>query len=377
MTKIIGIICEYNPLHNGHIYHINKIKEMFPDSIIILVTNGYFSQRGEINILNKLDKINSSLNHNIDLIVELPFVFATQSADIFASGAIQILNTLNIDTLVFGSEINNIETLKKIATIQDSTKYNNLLKEFLDKGINYPTAISKAISKLTNKNINTPNDLLGISYIKAIKHLNSNIEAISIKRTNDYHSLNSDNRIISGTAIRNLIKENKNINDFVPKDIFDLNLKYIDLNNYFDLLKYKILCEKENINKYQTVDEGIENRILKYISKCNNTDDLISVIKTKRYTYNKICRMFIHILCSFTKEEANRNKKIEYIRILGFNNNGQKYLNKIKKNVSIPIISKLGKQEFEQLLIEKRVTDIYNLKSNIIINEYKEIPIRK
>lgn len=377
MTKIIGIVCEYNPLHNGHIYHINKIKEMFPDSIIILVTNGYFTQRGDISILSKTDKIKTSLNHNIDLIVELPFVFATQSADIFASGAIQILNELSIDTLIFGSEIDNIDILKRLANVQDSIEYNNLLKKYLDDGINYPTAISKALFDITKTNINKPNDLLGISYIKAVNKINSKIDVLCIKRTNDYHSLDTHTEISSASAIRKLVKEQKSIDSFVPKDIADLKIKYIDLNNYFGLLKYKIICEKENIKIYQTVDEGIENRIIKYISKCSTIDELINNVKTKRYTYNKLCRMFIHILCSFTKEEASRNKKIQYIRILGFNDNGRKHLNKIKKEISIPIISKLGKQDYEQLLIEKRINDIYNLKSINKINEYKEIPIYK
>ena len=376
MTKIIGIICEYNPFHNGHLYHINKIKEMFPGSIIILVINGYFTQRGNLSIMTKEQKTIVALDNNIDLVIELPFVFGTQSSDLFANGSIQILDKLKTDIIVFGSELNEIDTLIKLANIQNTEEYNNLVKKYLDSGINYPTAMSKALKTLTKLEITTPNDLLGISYIKAINDVKSNIIPYSIKRTNDYHSLNTNDEIISGSAIRNLLKENKDISKYVPYDVYNLQLQYVDLNNYFDLIKYKIINEQEHINKYQTVDEGIEYRLLKYINDCNSTDELINKVKTKRYTYNKIQRMLVHILCSFTKEEA-KNKKIEYIRILGFNDSGRKYLNKIKKDIDIPIISKLSNQNFNQLDIENRVTNIFNIKQLNKVNEYKTFPIYK
>ena len=372
MTKIIGIICEYNPFHNGHLYHLQKIKEKFPDSLIILVLNGYFTQRGDLSILTKEEKVKISLNYNIDLVVELPFVYGTQSSDIFANGSIQILDKLNVDYLIFGSELDDIETLKKLANIQNTDKYNKLVKEYMDNGLNYPTATSNALKELSNIKIDKPNDLLGLSYIKAINNLHSTIEPISIKRTNDYNSLDINNNVVSATAIRNLLKENKDISKYIP---YQKQIKYIDLNNYFDLIKYKILTEKD-LNKYQTVDEGIEYRIIKYINQVNTIDELISKVKTKRYTYNKIQRMLVHILCSLTKEEASNITNIEYIRILGFNKNGQKYLNKIKKDLNIPIISKLSDNNFKQLNIENRVTNIYNIKKHNI-NEYKSFPIIK
>ena len=330
MNKSVGIICEYNPFHNGHIYHLNKVKELFKDYTIILVLNGYFTERGELSIMTKEEKTNIALEDGIDLIVELPFVFGTQSSDLFASGAIQILNKLKVDSILFGSELDDINTLKKLVDIQNTNDYNNLVKEYLESGINYPTAMSKALKKLSNIEITTPNDLLGLSYIKAINEFNNTIKSYSIKRTNNYHSLNINSNIISASSIRNLLKNNEDISNYVPNSIAKLNLKYIDLNSYFDLIKYKIINEKNNLNIYQTVDEGIEYRLLKYINECNNVYELIEKVKTKRYTYNKIQRMLVHILCSFTKEEAKKCKAIEYIRILGFNDKGRLYLNKIK-----------------------------------------------
>ena len=143
----IGIICEYNPFHYGHKYHINEIKKMYPDSMIILVMSGPFTQRGDASILNKWDKARIALDNNVDLVIELPFVFATQGADIFSHGAIEILKYLKVDKLVFGSESNNIRELKDLAMSALNNKaYDILVKDYLSKGVNYPTALSKALS---------------------------------------------------------------------------------------------------------------------------------------------------------------------------------------------------------------------------------------
>lgn len=363
----VGIICEYNSFHNGHLYHLKKVKEMFPNDTIILVTNSYFTQRGDISVVNKWDKTKLCLDLGIDLVVELPFVFATQSADVFARGSIEILNALKVDKLVFGSESNDIELLKNIASIK---KYE--IKKYLNLGYSYPKSIGLF---LENKGIllTSPNDILGVCYIKEIKRLKSKIEPICIKRTNDYHSTKLS-KVTSATAIRKALYENKNIDKFVPKEC----LKYIDkhfIDEFFNTIKYKILTT--DISKYQTVDEGIEYRLKKYIISCNNLEEFINMVKTKRYTYNKIKRMLIHILCEFTKIEA-KNLELEYIRILGFNNKGKKYLNKIKKEIDIPIITKYKK--FKNLDIEIRSTYVYASllnRNELIKREYKKIIIKE
>lgn len=373
--KSVGIICEYNPFHNGHLYHINKVKEIFPDYTIILIQSSSFTERGEVSIINKFDKTKIALNYGVDLVVELPFVFSTQSADIFAKGSLSLLNHLNCEYLVFGSESNDINSLKELAKIQlKNKKYDKLVKKYMDDGINYPTAMNKALNDLGGKSISNPNDLLGLSYIKEIIKNNYNITPVSIERTNDYHSLKTNNKIISASAIRNLIKNKKRFKKYVPS----LSYKYINKNNLdtklFELLKYKINSDN-NLSLYQTVDEGIENRITKYINSTTSLDELISKIKTKRYTYNKISRMLIHILCNFTKEEANKFKEITYIRILGFNDKGKNYLNTIKKNSSIPIITNPKNSNDEMLNLEHRVTNIYNVVTNNNIKDQLEKPI--
>ncbi len=356
----VGIICEYNPFHNGHLYHLNKIKEMFDNPTIILVMSGNFTQRGDSSIINKWDKTSIALELGIDLVIELPFEFATQSADIFAYGACFILNKLKVDYLVFGSESNDINMLTNIAKVQLTNEYESLVKKYLNKKYNYPTSLSKALNEFGFYNINTPNDILGLSYIRELIKLNSSIKPITIKRTNDYNDKNLSNNITSANSIRENINK-IDISPYVPKIVLKyLNKDLYFIEDYFPYLKYKILSEIDNINIYQTVDEGIENKIKKVISKSNTYEELINNIKSKRYTQSKIKRMLLHILVSFTKEEASKRKEVKYIRILGFNKKGQKYLNKIKKDIDIPIITKFKKE----LEFELKITSIYSIINN-------------
>lgn len=379
--KKIGIICEYNPFHNGHLYHISKIKEMFDDSLIILVMSGNFTQRGEASIIPKYSKCDIALLSGIDLVIELPFIFATQSADVFAKTSIEILDKLNVDYVVFGSETNDINKLTMLAKTQiNNKKYDKLVKEYLDKGVNYPTALSKALYQLTDKKIDKPNDILGVSYIREILKLNSNITPICIKRSNDYNSIELNDNITSASSIRYALSNGDDVKNYVPEYVYDYLKNPIFTKNYFNLLKYKIMTEN-TLEEYQTVDEGIQNRIKKCIINSKDLDDLILKVKTKRYTYNKLSRMFIHILCNLKKEEVKKYNKISYIRVLGFNIKGRNYLNEIKKDIDIPIITNFSRTNDPILDIEMRSTCVYASilnekdKINLIESEYKDFPI--
>jgi predicted nucleotidyltransferase len=322
---------------------------MFPNHSITLVLSPSFTERGEISIINKWDKTKIALESGVDLVLELPFPFATQSADLFAKGAVQILEYIGCEYVVFGSESNDIELLNNLADIQlNNSEYDKLVATYLQEGVNYPTALSKALKTISKTNITEPNDSLGLSYVREIKKANFAIKPLTIQRTNDYHGLQINSNIVSASAIRNLIKENKDINNFVPSYV----PQYINYNNYeqklFELLKYKIASDN-NLNIYQTVDEGIENRIISNLQNSTTLEELIKNIKTKRYTYNKISRMLIHILCSFTKVQANKMKNIEYIRVLGFDKKGQSYLKQNKKNSIVPIITNCKSTDNEML----------------------------
>ncbi len=351
---MVGIIAEYNPFHNGHLKQINMVKEMFPNDIITIVLAGNFLNRGDVSVIDKWDKTKLALEYGVDIVVELPFVFATQASDYYAYGGVKTLNLLKADYLVFGSESNDLNNLIKIA----NTNINNEeLKNNIKKGYNYPKSIACSI----NSNIDSPNDLLGISYIKAINKINSNIKPITIKRTNNYHSLDINSNIISASAIRNLVKNNKNIDKYVPSK----TLKYIknrSLNDYFYILKYKIM--NEDISKY--VDIKINNRLKKVINDCNNINELISKVKTKNYSYNYIKRSLVHILCEF----ETKHYDVSYVRVLGFNNKGQEYLKSIKKDV------KLITNYCNILEYELKVSNIYNMFDKEYINKELNKPIK-
>lgn len=319
--QIIGLIVEYNPLHNGHIYQIQKIKELYPDSIIILILNGYFLERGEISYMTKETKVKLALENHVDIVLELPCVFGTQAADIFAYESIKILNEFKINILVFGSECNDINLLDNIAKKQEDEYFNNKVKEYLDKGFNYPTSLAKALD--LNSIIN-PNDLLGISYIKAINKINKKIKPISIKRTSSYHDTNSTENIVSASNIRNKIDNNLDIKKYTP--YYNLIIKP-NKDIYFKLIKFAII-NNYNLNKYLDVTEGIDYRLKKVIKQVNNLEELIMKVKSKRYTYNRINRMFIHILLGIEKN----TKTDTYIRVLGFNKTGQNYLKSLDIN---------------------------------------------
>ncbi|MBQ2639360.1 MAG: nucleotidyltransferase [Bacilli bacterium] len=369
----VGIIAEYNPFHNGHLYHLEKIKEMYKDDTIILVLSGNFTERGDVSIIDKWKKTEIALKAGIDLVVELPFPFATQSADYFSYGAITLLEKLKVEKLVFGSESDNLEDIKLIAEEQiNNPEFEKLVKVYSKLGENYPTALSKTLYDLTNKSIKDPNDLLAISYIKTIIENNYKIKPISIKRTNDYHNSNIESNISSATAIRKALEEDRNIKETVPKFVIPYlkDLHFID--DYFKYLKYKIITE-DDLSIYHGVDEGLDKLLKKEILNSNNYNELINNIKTKRYTYNKISRMLLHILCNFTKEKANSFRNIDYIRVLGFNDKGKKYLNKIKKQVDVPIISKMTREKSTMLEYELETTKIYALGNNLfslVENEY-------
>lgn len=359
----IGVIAEYNPFHNGHLYHLNKVKEMFPDSELILVLIGNFTQRGDVSIINKWDKTKIALDYGFNLVVELPFNFSISSANIYAKGAIDILNLLNCDYLVFGSETNDIELLKNIVNETNNNKeYNKKIKEYIDKGYNYPTSCSLALQDISNILIDKPNDVLALEYVRNIINTNSKITPISIKRNNNYHSDKIIGEIASATSIRKNINNKELIKKTMPEISLNL-INNININDYFNYLKYEIIIN-DNLDEILDVDEGIENKLKKEVLSCNSIDELITRVKSKRYSYSKIKRMLIHILCKVKKDYC---KDIKYIRVLGFDNKGQKILKECK-DINIPIITKFKKEHYELMKDDIKASKIYSLITNYDIN---------
>ena len=374
----IGIVCEYNPFHYGHLHHLNEIKKMYPNSNIILVLSGWITERGDLSLIDKFKKTDIALNYGVDLVVELPFKYI-QSADYFAMGSVKILNELKCDTIVFGSESNNVDELISLAHIQLNNKeYDSLVKKYLEEGINYPTAMSKALKTISGKTVDTPNDILGLSYVKEIIKNNYNIKPITIKRNSNFNSKSIEGKITSASSIRELIKNNKRFKKYVPSYSYKYLKDCIFIDDYFDLLKYKIISTND-LTIYNGVDENIENRIKKFIYDSNNLDELLNKIKTKRYTYNRLKRILTYILLSITKEDCN-NLDLEYIRVLGFDKKGKDLLNKIKKDIDIPLLTNYDDKYLNKDLkiytiisLNKKIRN----KKSFIEKEYKEKPIIK
>jgi len=374
--KVIGIVTEYNPFHNGHIYQLEKIREMYPDCIIVIAMSGNYTERGEISIINKWDKASISINHGVDIVLEIPFIFSNQSADTFSYAALKMLNEFSVDTLVFGSESNDKEMLIKAASVQlDNKEFDSLVKKYMDNGENYPTSLNKAIEELTGISINNSNDLLAVSYIKEILKNNYKIDIVPIKRTTSFLDIESEDNIVSAFNIRNKLKNNIDVSKYLPKDSLE-KIELYDEDKLFNLLKYKIVSENNSLDKYHLISEGIHNRVYNAVLASTSYEELVENIKSRRSTYNKVNRILINILVGFTKSEANNFRDLEYVRILGMSKNGRNHYSKIKKNVSIHVISKF--ENFSSAQVELRASMVYSmLVSSDISSEIKNIPYFK
>lgn len=368
--EVIGLIAEYNPFHNGHLYQLNEIKKRYPNSLIVLILNGYFLERGIVSLESKKEKTHLALKYGVDIVIELPFVFGSNSADTFAEASLELLNEMHVDKLIFGSESNDIDLLYDVAKRQMSEDFDRQVKVYLNQGINYPTALNKAIG-ITLKE---PNDLLGVAYIKAILKNKYDIKPETLKRTNSYHDIESDELIVSASNIREKVVNGQDINKYIPEG----KINIIDEELLFSLIKAKIITE-DNLDKYLSVDEGIDNRLKKVIMDANSIEDLVEMIKTKRYTYNRIMRMLMHILIGLTKDDKEKLTHNEYIRILGLNEMGQKHINQIKKDLKIPLVSKFTSVDSKIKDYELKCASLYQMltNDNVLEFEYANKPLRK
>lgn len=323
--KIVGTIVEYNPLHNGHIYAINKIKEESNADAIIAVMSSNFTMRGDLSIFNKFHKTIQSLNAGIDIVIELPFCYTLHNSDLFAKHAIYLLNLAKIDEVWIGSEQNNPQIYEQAYHEFNKPENQEKIKKYLDEGLSYKMA--------TNAIFSLPaNDLLGYSYYKAIKDLNLNIKLKTIKRIGANYHDQTPNIYASAFAIRN----NKSLAQNYCPEYIDINSS-LEYNQLFPYLKYQIQTKSINdLKKIFLVTEGIENK-LKNIDNFNNIDDFINSLVTKRYTKSRIQRILAYVLFNITKDdmEIALNNLPNFIRILGYSNIGNTYIKQIKKDVNI------------------------------------------
>ncbi|MGL4990378.1 MAG: nucleotidyltransferase [Sarcina sp.] len=391
--KITGIITEYNPFHKGHEFHLKNCKKDTLCEGVLCIMSGNFVQRGLPAITDKWSRAQMALDAGVDLVIELPTLFATASAEFFAFGAISILDKINIvNNIYFGSEYGSTDLLIELSKILafEPIEFQILLKEKLKTGLPFPKARALALEKYLmlymKKNynfsildfLNNSNNILGIEYCKNIIRLSSKINIFTLKRQgSSYNSINiEDNKFASATAIRNsLLKENSlnPIKEFLPNSTYNIlnTQKYFpDMDSMFNYIKYITIINPNLVNNIKDANEGLGNKILIELSKATSFEDLISRCKSKRYTYTRISRCLCHIFLGIdTSLYSLINTAPDYIRVLALNTTGAKILKEIKKHSDIKIITKVPKNIVDPLLkLDIQATNLYSLLNPSIVS---------
>lgn len=346
--KITGIVTEYNPFHNGHQYHIEQTRKLTEPDVLIAVMSGHFVQRGEPAICDKWKRTEIALNHGVDLVIELPIAFATQSAQTFAYKSVEILALAQVSDIVFGSESNDLETIQEIAQLNINI---DGLKESMRSGHSYP----KAIGLLSGEY--DPNDILGIGYCKAANHFN--ITPHTIQRTNSYHSVETDNPIASATAIRKALKNHQSIAHMTPMHFLEDQSVYPDWQLYYPLLKHLLLTlPKAYLQEVFLVSEGIESHMIKQAILVDDANDFINACVNRRYSKARIQRTMVQLLLHHTKKNIKELPPIDTLRVLGFNQQGLRALQMYKEK-EIRVASRFNQIPLPYRQMEHKATQVY------------------
>lgn len=391
MRNVVGIIGEYNPFHNGHKFHLEQSKKTAKADYTIAIISGNFVQRGNVSIVDKWTKAHMALCNGVDLVLELPTIYSISSAENFADGAIKILDALNIvDYVSFGSETADLTTLDTIADIlhRQPSEYISLLNHELSKGLSFPKARENAILMYLNDIrryshvLSSPNNILGIEYLKALKRHKSTIQPIAIPRESvGYHDTATINNFASATAIREMICTNHlaKLPYVMPPVTYKILYHAFQKGHYVkDLARF----EKEiiytlrrmslsEIANLPDVSEGLEYALKNAASSCNTLEEFMNIIQTKRYTNTRIYRILLYALLGITKADMKLSKKITpYTRVLGFNEKGKELLSIISSSkTDTDIITSVKKyidsnpsKNMKRLLeIDTRATDLYTI----------------
>ena len=398
MDGILGIVSEYNPFHNGHIHHLQVSKQLTKTDFTVAVMSGNFVQRGDTALVDKWTRTEMALKSGIDLVIELPTVYALSSAENFADGAVKILNSLGVvDFISFGSEIGEITPLLEVANIlyKEPKEFSSLITTQLRSGLSYPKAREIALSQFFGSSqkyssiVSNPNNILGVEYLKSLKKHRSHIRPLTIKRDYaDYNSKQEKNGIASATAIRTMIQNGKNVHRVIPYESYELLEKCKEEGKIIPSLA---VFEKEiiytlrkmtlsEIADLPDVSEGLENRIKAAANNVNTLDELIANIKSKRYTQSRIQRILLYALLNITQKDINQSKRVTpYIRVLGFNKHGKRIISaiaaanpKLKIIVSVKKFLENSNDNVLKNMISKDIlaTNIYTLgyKKNSIAN---------
>ena len=391
MSKVLGIIAEYNPFHNGHLYHLEKAKQDTGSSYTVAVMSGNFTQRGSASLMDKWSKAESAIRCGVDLVIELPVLYAISSAENFAEGAIRILDSLKVvDYVSFGTETSDISVLDKFADVlyHEPKKYKTLLSHELAKGLSFPKARENALMMYLNdirkyaNVLSSPNNILGIEYLKALKKLKSDIEPYAVTRYEvGYNDLSYTGNIASSTAIRNMIKNNgfNALSNLMPEPSYTTLIKNIkeghiipDISVFEKEIIYVLRkMDVSEIAELPDVSEGLEFAIKNAANSCNSVLEFLNIIKSKRYTSTRLQRILLYALLGITKKDMALSKKVQpYVRVLGLNKKGKFLISEIAKaNPKLEIVTSVKRFSDEssnknlQVLLDKDIwaTNVYTI----------------
>ena len=365
MGKVLGIVAEYNPFDNGHLYHLEQAKKITGSNYTVAIISGNFTQRGSTSLFDKWSKAKTALQCGVDLVIELPVLYSISSAENFADGAIKILDSLKVlDYIAFGAETANVDILNSIADVllREPKEYKSLLSQELQKGISFPKARQNALVAYLNDSrkyatvLSSPNNILGVEYLKALKKYRSRIKPIAIERYEaGYNDLGYTANIASATAIRNMVKNNgfEILKNLMPAPSYATLMEAIknghlvpDLSVFEKQIIYNLRrMSTSQITQLPDVSEGLEFALKNTANSCSNLVDFLNIIKSKRYTSTRIQRILLYSLLGITKKDMDLSKKVQpYVRVLGFNERGKFLLSEIAKaNPKLEIVTSVKK----------------------------------
>lgn len=386
--KVLGIIAEYNPFHNGHLYHLQESIRLVKPDFTVCVMSGDFMQRGEPAMADKWIRASVAVKNGIDLVLELPFAFACNNAEFFAMGAVDILNRIGCVThLSFGSEAGQLSELVRTAEYIafESHELKNSIRDYADQGMSYPRARYEAVKKCMGAGysevLKSANNILAVEYLKQLRLVGSAIEPVTVKRYGTgYHDRETYEDIASASAIRNKLGQTgrlDEVSEFLPVETYQV-LQNIDrgvnisFNDFYKLLIYKILTtDVPQLGSILSATEGLENRVKKAASESVDMDSLIKSVLSKRYTLTRIHRLLTHTLVGLDRDSFQYllDHRVNYARVLAFSKNGASLLKMIKKEErsSIPVLTNINREisrdseEWKLLKYDIAASDIYNL----------------
>lgn len=389
--SVIGIVCEFNPFHLGHKYLIDSVKRA--GDTVVCVMSGNFVQRGEPALFSKEVRVKAALLNGADIVLELPFIYATASAEAFAYNAVKILNDFGCDKLAFGTENADVESLEKAVSVFENSDFDAKVKKHLEKGISYPAARQCAFDEYdVNFDISTPNNILALEYVKAIKKLNSKMTPVPVTRVGaGYNEAKSVDGIAAATHIRQLINNGEDFSQFVPENTVEIYNEELKNGNFVSIEKYNLTALallrsklNEDASNIANMAEGLENRIKSAVKEGTSLEEIYDNAKTKRFTHSRIRRAVISLALGVTADDLKIS--VSYCRLLGFNKASAELMGTLAAGSKLPFVASysdilnLKLSDADKIFaLENKAGDFYSLimqKTAKCSNEMTFTPIK-